>query len=99
MKFRADPLLILINDYFFCENLEDIFYVYVCKTKIENDNDDIQQNCFKYSSTHVRARELTDNFISHISLSISSMKPIIKSTSLCLYICSVCKFVTRKLTS
>lgn len=47
----------------------------------------------------MRARALTDSFISLISLSISSMKWITKSTNLCLYICSVWKLVMRKLMS
>lgn len=51
------------------------------------------------SSATMRARALTDSFISLISLSISSMKWITKSTNLCLYICSVWKLVIRKLMS
>ena len=51
------------------------------------------------SSATIRALALTDSFISLISLSISSMKWMTKSTSLCLYICSVWKLVMRKLMS
>lgn len=47
----------------------------------------------------MRALALTESFISLISLSISSMKWMTKSTSLCLYICSVWKFVIKKLMS
>ncbi|KAG7247627.1 hypothetical protein CRUP_003427, partial [Coryphaenoides rupestris] len=39
----------------------------------------------------MRALAFIDSFISLISLSISSMKLMTKSTSLCLYICSVWK--------
>lgn len=45
--------------------------------------------------TH-RALAFKLNFISEISLSTSSINWIIKSTSLCLYICSVWKLVMRK---
>lgn len=51
------------------------------------------------SSATIRALALTDSFISLISLSISSMKWMTKSTSLCLYICSVWKLVIKKLIS
>lgn len=51
------------------------------------------------SSATMRALALTESFISLISLSISSMKWMTKSTSLCLYICSVWKFVIKKLMS
>lgn len=51
------------------------------------------------SSATIRALALTESFISLISLSISSMKWMTKSTSLCLYICSVWKLVMRKLMS
>lgn len=54
---------------------------------------------FRNSSATMRALALTDSFISLISLSISSMKWMTKSTSLCLYICSVWKLVIRKLIS
>uniref|UniRef100_A0A0E9XAM1 Uncharacterized protein n=1 Tax=Anguilla anguilla TaxID=7936 RepID=A0A0E9XAM1_ANGAN len=57
------------------------------------------QKFLRNSSATMRARALTDNFISLISLSISSMKWMTKSTSLCLYICSVWKLVMRKLMS
>lgn len=51
------------------------------------------------SSATIRARALTDSFISLISLSISSIKWMTKSTNLCLYICSVWKLVIKKLIS
>jgi hypothetical protein len=51
------------------------------------------------SSAQIRALALRVSFMSLISLSISSMKLMTKSTSLCLYICSVLKFVIRKLMS
>lgn len=54
---------------------------------------------FRNSSATIRALALTDSFISLISLSISSMKWMTKSTSLCLYICSVWKLVIKKLIS
>lgn len=54
---------------------------------------------FRNSSATMRALAFTDSFISLISLSISSMKWMTKSTSLCLYICSVWKLVIRKLIS
>ena len=59
----------------------------------------VPQNLWRNSAAHMRARVLTDNFKSLISLSISSIKLIIKSTSLCLYICSMWKLVIRKLMS
>lgn len=65
------------------------------KTKAENDFLTFLRN----SSATIRALALTDNFISLISLSISSMKWMTKSTSLCLYICSVWKLVIKKLIS
>lgn len=57
------------------------------------------QNRFRNSSEQIRALAFTANFISLISLSISSIKWMTKSTNLCLYICSVWKFVIRKLMS
>lgn len=54
---------------------------------------------FRNSSATTRALALTDSFISLISLSISSMKWMTKSTNLCLYICSVWKLVIKKLIS
>ena len=51
------------------------------------------------SSAQILALELTDNFISEISLSISSMKWMTKSTSLWRNISSVWKLVIRKLMS
>ena len=50
-------------------------------------------------SATMRALAFKLNFISLISLSISSMNWMMKSTSLCLYICSVWKLVMRKLMS
>ena len=43
-----------------------------------------------------QAYSLTNSFISDISLSTSSMNCIMKSTSLCFNISSVCTFVIRK---
>ena len=57
----------------------------------------VHQKAERNSSETVRARQLTIIFISLISLSMSSINWMIKSTSLCLYIASVWKFVTRKL--
>ena len=54
---------------------------------------------FRNSSAQILALEFTESFISEISLSISSMKWITKSTSLCLNISSVWKLVMRKLIS
>lgn len=47
----------------------------------------------------MRPRALVVSFIELISLSTSSMNWMIKSTSLCLYMASVWKFVIRKLIS
>ncbi|RNA21633.1 hypothetical protein BpHYR1_038351 [Brachionus plicatilis] len=56
-------------------------------------------NNIKNSSAHVRPLEFTESFISLISLSISSINEIIKSTNFCLYINSECVFVIKKLMS
>src|SRR3989338_7023181 len=58
-----------------------------------------QANCDRNSVEHTRARADTESFISEISLSMSCRNWMIKSTSLCLYMVSVWKFVTRKLMS
>lgn len=58
-----------------------------------------QRTFLRNSSATIRALALTDSFISLISLSISSIKWMTKSTNLCLYICSVWKLVIRKLIS
>lgn len=58
-----------------------------------------QRTFLRNSSATIRARALTESFISLISLSISSIKWMTKSTNLCLYICSVWKLVMRKLIS
>jgi hypothetical protein len=51
---------------------------------------------FRYSAVTNRARAETESFMSDISASMSCMNCTMKSTTLCLNMCSVWKLVTRK---
>ncbi|KAJ8982576.1 hypothetical protein NQ317_005047 [Molorchus minor] len=77
----------------------------VCKFDPEQTDAVLQREQQKQTLVYINSSEtilalaFTASFISDISLSISSIKCITKSTSLCLYICSVWKLVMRKLIS
>ena len=91
-KIRNTIILILFHSFLYNFRV-------ITKIMVKSLKNIFKLTLFKNSSAHILALELTHNFISEISLSISSMKWITKSISLWRYISSVWKLVIKKLMS